>query len=60
MTLYFVRHGESLANEQNYFAGAKNSPLTSLGRRRPQQAARYIERLGIAFDEVHISTLERA
>ena len=28
MTLYFVRHGESLANEQNYFAGSKNSPLT--------------------------------
>jgi broad specificity phosphatase PhoE len=60
MTLYFVRHGESLANEQNTFAGAKNSPLTSLGRRQAQQAARYIQRLGITFDEVHVSTLERA
>jgi broad specificity phosphatase PhoE len=60
MTLYFVRHGESLANEQNYFAGSKNSPLTSLGRRQAQQAARYVRRLGLMFDEVHISTLERA
>ncbi|WP_432766909.1 histidine phosphatase family protein [Xanthomonas campestris] len=39
MPLYFVRHGESLANEQNYFAGSQNSPLTRLGRRQAQQAA---------------------
>ncbi|MGN6652379.1 histidine phosphatase family protein [Trinickia sp.] len=60
MTLYFVRHGESLANEQNYFAGSKNSPLTLLGRRQAQQAAHHIQRLGVVFDEVHVSTLERA
>ncbi len=60
MTLYFVRHGESQANEQNYFAGAQNSPLTRLGWRQAQQAADRIRRLGIVFDEVHISTLERA
>ncbi|MBF9172006.1 MULTISPECIES: histidine phosphatase family protein [Xanthomonas] len=39
MPLYFVRHGESLANEQNYFAGSQNSPLTRLGRHQAQQAA---------------------
>ncbi|OUE37652.1 hypothetical protein BZY94_35890 [Burkholderia territorii] len=60
MTLYFVRHGESLANEQNYFAGTSNSPLTPLGRRQAQQAAIRIQRLGLVFDEVHISTLDRA
>ncbi|MFL9860031.1 histidine phosphatase family protein [Paraburkholderia madseniana] len=60
MTLYFVRHGESLANEQNYFAGAQNSPLTRLGRQQAQQAADRIRRLGVVFDEVHVSTLERA
>ncbi|MCL1559287.1 histidine phosphatase family protein [Xanthomonas nasturtii] len=60
MPLYFVRHGESLANEQNYFAGAQNSPLTSLGRRQAQQAARYVRQRALQFDEVHVSTLERA
>lgn len=60
MTIYFVRHGESVANEQNFYAGKLNSPLTHLGRRQAKQAADYIRRLGLRFDEVHISTLERA
>ncbi|PFH10618.1 broad specificity phosphatase PhoE [Collimonas sp. PA-H2] len=60
MTLYFIRHGESIANEQNYFAGTLNSPLTRLGRRQAQQAAQHIRRLNLVFDEVHVSTLERA
>ncbi|WP_230439928.1 histidine phosphatase family protein [Xanthomonas melonis] len=60
MPLYFVRHGESLANEQNYFAGAQNSPLTPLGRRQARQAADYIRQRALRFDEVHVSTLERA
>ncbi len=60
MPLYFVRHGESLANEQNYFAGAQNSPLTPLGRRQARQAADYVRQRGLHFDQVHVSTLERA
>ncbi|MFC0154359.1 histidine phosphatase family protein [Xanthomonas dyei] len=60
MPLYFVRHGESLANEQNYFAGAQNSPLTSLGRRQAHQAADDVRQRGLHFDQVHVSTLERA
>ncbi|MCW1982727.1 broad specificity phosphatase PhoE [Xanthomonas arboricola] len=60
MPLYFVRHGESLANEQNYFAGSQNSPLTRLGRRQAQQAARYVQQRALHFDQVHVSTLERA
>ncbi|WP_081381976.1 histidine phosphatase family protein, partial [Xanthomonas citri] len=60
MPLYFVRHGESLANEQNYFAGAQNSPLTPLGRRQAHQAADYVRQRGLHFDQVHVSTLERA
>jgi broad specificity phosphatase PhoE len=58
--LYFIRHGESLANEQNYFAGALNSPLTRLGRRQAREAAAGIRKLNLDFDEVHISTLGRA
>jgi broad specificity phosphatase PhoE len=58
--LYFIRHGESLANEQNYFAGTLDSPLTRLGRRQAREAAAGIRKLNLDFDEVHISTLERA
>ncbi|GLQ97887.1 histidine phosphatase family protein [Dyella mobilis] len=60
MTIYFVRHGESLANEQNYFAGILDSPLTALGRRQAREAAARIRKLHVDFDEVHISTLGRA
>ncbi|SUZ27068.1 histidine phosphatase family protein [Xanthomonas euroxanthea] len=60
MPLYFVRHGESLANEQNYFAGAQDSPLTPLGRRQARQAADFVRERGLRFDQVHVSTLERA
>ncbi|MCC4603120.1 histidine phosphatase family protein [Xanthomonas campestris] len=60
MPLYFVRHGESLANEQNYFAGAQNSPLTPLGRRQARQAADFVRQRALRFDQVHVSTLERA
>ncbi|UKR53154.1 histidine phosphatase family protein [Xanthomonas fragariae] len=43
MPLYFVRHGQSLSNdEQNYFAGVQSSPLIPLGLRQAQQAARFV------------------
>ncbi|MCU1422697.1 MAG: Fructose-2,6-bisphosphatase [Microbacteriaceae bacterium] len=60
MPLYFVRHGESHANEQNRFAGHLESPLTRLGIRQAHQAARRVASLGLDFDEVHVSTLARA
>ncbi|WP_405770324.1 histidine phosphatase family protein [Streptomyces sp. NBC_01538] len=63
MPLYFLRHGESQANEQNRFAGRLDTPLTSLGRRQADQAAERVEALavsGVHIDEVHMSTLQRA
>ena len=60
MVIYFVRHGESEANEQNRFAGTQNTPLTDLGVRQAQQAGVAVAALGIRFDEVHTSTLDRA
>ncbi len=60
MPLYFIRHGESEANEQNLFAGRQDSPLTELGVRQAHQAGRRVAALGLRFDEVHMSTLERA
>ncbi|MGW4214454.1 histidine phosphatase family protein [Lentzea sp. NPDC004789] len=60
MAIYFVRHGESEANEQNRFAGRQNTPLTDLGVRQAHQAGNAVAALGIRFDEVHTSTLDRA
>ncbi|MEQ0558083.1 histidine phosphatase family protein [Amycolatopsis sp. NEAU-NG30] len=60
MAIYFVRHGESLANEQNLFAGRQNTPLTELGVRQARQAGDRVAALGLRFDEVHVSPLDRA
>src|SRR5215469_5013640 len=60
MPLYFIRHGESEANERNQFAGRQDSPLTRLGVEQAKQAGRAIARKGLVFDEMHVSPLQRA
>ncbi|HEY8985044.1 MAG TPA: histidine phosphatase family protein [Streptomyces sp.] len=63
MPLFFLRHGESQANEQNRFAGRLDTPLTALGGRQAEQAAERVAALaasGVRIDEVHMSTLQRA
>jgi hypothetical protein len=60
MPLYFIRHGESEANERNQFAGRQDSPLTHLGGEQAEQAGRAIIRKGLVFDEIHVSPLKRA
>ncbi|MEU4251829.1 histidine phosphatase family protein [Amycolatopsis sp. NPDC026612] len=60
MAIYFVRHGESLANEQNLFAGRQNTPLTELGVRQARQAGDRVAALGVRYDEIHVSPLDRA
>lgn len=63
MPLYFIRHGESQANEQNRFAGRLDTPLTDLGVSQAEQAAERVAALvagGVHIDEVHMSTLQRA
>jgi broad specificity phosphatase PhoE len=60
MVIHFVRHGESLANEQNLFAGRQDTPLTELGIRQARQAGDRVAALGIRHDEIHVSPLDRA
>ena len=60
MSLHFIRHGESVSNEQNLFAGRVDTPLTELGRRQARQARKRIEVAHLIFDEVHVSPLIRA
>jgi broad specificity phosphatase PhoE len=60
MPIYFIRHGESEANERNQFAGHQDSPLTRLGIEQAKQAGRAIARKRLIFDEIHVSPLQRA
>lgn len=58
--LVFIRHGESVANERNVFAGTDDVPLTTFGRAQAREAGERLVALGMAFDEVHTSRLGRA
>lgn len=57
MSVYFVRHGESLANVNGTAAGAEDdSPLTEKGLRDTHAAAREIVRL-VTAGELHINKI---
>ncbi len=58
-TLLVIRHGQSIANEEDKFAGFSNFDLTDLGRKQAELAATYIkERYKV--DAVYASDLLRA
>ncbi len=46
--LIFVRHGQSLANTDNFFAGHVDVPLTSLGREQARLMADFLKDYPIA------------
>ena len=56
--LIFVRHGYSLANEQNIFAGITDVPLTEVGKEQARLTAHYLSRY--AIDKLYSSDLQRA
>ena len=56
-TLYFVRHGESVANAAHVFAGQRDSPLTARGREQATVVAKALE--AVHFDRLVTSTLSR-
>jgi 2,3-bisphosphoglycerate-dependent phosphoglycerate mutase len=58
-SIYFIRHGETHANEQNYLAGGIDVPLSDLGKKQAKEAGRIILKKGLKFDEVHTSDLTR-
>lgn len=50
-TVYFVRHGECVANTKGVIAGlGDDSPLTELGRSQAKETAQNLK--GISFDLV--------
>lgn len=57
-TLYIVRHGESMANQDNCFAGQRDVALTELGLRQAECTARFLQEIPLAA--VYSSDLRRA
>ena len=57
--LILIRHGQSLANEQDKFAGQTDVPLTELGKMQARCAAEYIIKRE-KIDKIYSSDLQRA
>jgi len=59
-TVYIVRHGQSVANLEERFAGHSDFPLTDLGRKQAELAGDYLVQQGIRLDAAYASDLCRA
>lgn len=59
-TLYLMRHGETLFNEQKKIQGWCDSPLTEKGQAQAREARKYFEKNQIELQSAYSSTSERA
>ncbi|MEH7452853.1 histidine phosphatase family protein [Gottfriedia acidiceleris] len=59
-TLYLMRHGQTLFNSRRKIQGSCDSPLTELGIKQAEAAAKYFKEQNIIFDHAYCSTSERA
>jgi len=59
-TFYLMRHGQTLFNKRRKIQGWCDSPLTELGIRQAETAAKYFKENNIIFDHAYCSTSERA
>ena len=58
--IYFVRHGESEANQRGIFAGQKeDSVLTEKGKEQARATAQEIENENLKIDKIVSSPLKR-
>ena len=58
MRLYLIRHGQSTANAEQYYAGQMDIPLTKKGQEDAMRIRPVLE--AIPFDRVYCSDLQRA
>lgn len=58
-TLIIVRHGQSMANVQGFFAGNMDAPLSPLGYSQAEKTAAYIAE-NYRVDKIYSSDLSRA
>ena len=58
MKVYFIRHGESVANKKHVMAGQTDMKLTAVGRAQAEAVGVHLRK--IPFDAVYSSDLSRA
>ena len=59
LTLILVRHGESRANNEKFFAGQLDVELSPLGHKQAEITAKYVAD-NYNIDKIYSSTLSRA
>lgn len=59
MELLVIRHGQTVANLNNYYYGFTDSPVTDKGREQAKLAGRFIARLQFQPDEIYVSERTR-
>lgn len=59
-TLYLMRHGETMFNEQHRIQGWCDSPLTARGIEQARAMGKMLNERGVRFDHAYCSTAERA
>ncbi|KAL0258946.1 hypothetical protein SLS55_006451 [Diplodia seriata] len=60
MRLFLIRHGETVDNVAQVYAGSKDSELTNHGFQQAQRLARYLKATDVRFTHVFASPLQRA
>ena len=58
--LFLLRHGRSLADDENKFEGRYDSPLTIIGKEQAKKTSQYFDNNEIKFDKILTSSLIRA
>jgi broad specificity phosphatase PhoE len=58
--IYLVRHGQDEDNANGILNGRRDLPLTDKGLKQAHEAAQKIKELGIQFDKIYSSPLQRA
>ena len=59
VTLYLVRHGYSVANDQKFFAGNSDVELSDIGKQQAKLVSDYILN-NLKIDKIYSSSLSRA
>lgn len=57
---YMIRHGETVANQEDWFSGSIDTPLTGLGRQQADIARQIVEQLDDQPNMIIHSHLSRA
>ncbi len=60
MTVYFVRHGQTLLNIEDKVCGSVDSPLTELGHQQAIETGKKIKEMNLKIDVILYSPLLRA